>query len=114
MKAVGICIAMVLAALSAAPGYGMAPVQGNPSGQRALAAARLIENESVALDGQLDEPAWMRAVPAADFIQRDPANGAPATESTEVRVVYERDRLYVGVICRDSEPGGILGNQMQR
>ena len=50
-------------------------------------------DESITLDGRLDEDVWMRAVPATNFLQRDPDNGQPATEQTEVRFVYARDRL---------------------
>src|SRR5262245_34113972 len=77
-------------------------------------AVRLAEGERLVVDGVLDDPAWQRAVPAADFAQLDPENGAPATERTEVRVVFDRDRLFVGVHCFDSSPSRLLGNQMVR
>ena len=75
---------------------------------------RLTDGESITLDGRLDEPFWSRAVPAADFIQIDPANGTPATEPTEVRIAFDRDALYIGVTCFDSEPDGWLGCQRRR
>lgn len=51
---------------------------------------------------------------ATDFVQVDPVNGTPATEQTEVRSVYNRDNLYLGVICLDSEPDKWLGYQRRR
>ena len=48
------------------------------------------------IDGVLDEPIWQTAQPAAGFRQRDPDNGAAATERTEVRVVFEPGRLIIG------------------
>jgi hypothetical protein len=92
------------------------PVSAQPpaDGRRVVTAVRLAEGEAIQIDGRLDEPAWQRAVPASDFRQQDPDNGAPATEATEVRVLYSRQRLYIGVVAFDSEPGRILGNQMQR
>ena len=66
------------------------------------------------IDGAPDEAAWQKAVPATNFLQRDPENGAPATENTEVRVLFDRDRIVLGVICFDSEPTRLFGNQMQR
>ena len=42
-----------------------------------VTAIRLAEGEAIALDGRLDEPAWQRAVPATDFKQQIPQNGAP-------------------------------------
>ncbi len=104
-------LAAALAALAlAAPG---AAQQAAP-GRREVAAVRLAADESIALDGSLDEPAWRRAPAADGFVQQDPDNGAPATEPTEVRVLFDRHRLYLGIICHDSAPDRLLGNQMQR
>src|SRR5712691_7224776 len=79
-----------------------------------VTAVPLGADEKVSLDGRLDEPVWSRAQPAKDFVQVDPANGAPATERTEVRIAFDRERLYLGVICYDSDPAGIRGKQMLR
>jgi hypothetical protein len=48
------------------------------------------------LDGRLDEADWASAVPATEFRRDSPSDGKPAAEPTEVRVVYDRDALYVG------------------
>ena len=71
-------------------------------------------DESITLDGRLDEAVWMRAVPATNFLQRDPDNGQPATEQTEVRFVYDADKLYMGVTLFDSEPDKLTRYQMGR
>ncbi|MEW6323060.1 MAG: DUF5916 domain-containing protein [Acidobacteriota bacterium] len=84
--------------------------QSRPAVQAVLIEA----DERIELDGILDEPIWRRAAPATDFRQRDPNNGAPATERTEVRIVFDRNRIVLGVMCFDSEPHRLLGNQMQR
>ena len=105
--------AVVLAVLVLFP-TPAAPQGPASAGRRVVAAVRLAADESIALDGRLDEPAWQRALPADGFLQQDPDNGAPATEPTEVRVLFDRHRLYLGVICRDSAPDRLLGNQMQR
>lgn len=84
------------------------------SAPRALTAVRLLDSDVLRIDGIPDETVWERAQPATDFIQRDPANGAPATERTEVRVLYDTDRLVIGVVLHDTEPARVLGNQMQR
>jgi hypothetical protein len=60
---------------------------------------------SVTLDGTLDETAWAAAPVAKDFIQNDPDEGAPATYDTEVRVVYDDEAIYFGVLARDDQPG---------
>lgn len=82
--------------------------------RRTVTAARLDVEERIALDGRLDEPVWSRAVPAADFVQQDPNNGAPPTERTEVRFALTKDALYMGVSNFDSEPHKLAGNTMKR
>jgi hypothetical protein len=79
-----------------------------------MMAVRMGDEESIAVDGRLDEAIWKRTVPAADFIQTDPRNGAPATERTEVRIAYSRTALYMGVTCFDDEPTRLLRFQMRR
>ena len=54
-----------------------------------MTAVRLQETERITVDGRLSEDAWGRATPATDFRQQDPKNGEPATESTDIRVVYD-------------------------
>ncbi|MBI2071453.1 MAG: carbohydrate binding family 9 domain-containing protein, partial [Gemmatimonadetes bacterium] len=66
---------------------------------RAIRATSKIE-----IDGRVDEPAWRAAVPITEFIQAQPSTGAPATERTEVRLVYDDARLYISAICYDSDP----------
>jgi hypothetical protein len=82
--------------------------------RRALAAVRIPAGTTVRIDGVLDEDVWRTAQPAAEFTQRDPDNGAPASERTEVRVLFDSGRLIVGATLFDSEPDRLLGNQMQR
>ena len=84
------------------------------SGPRTFTAVRLAPDERLELDGVLDEPVWQRATPAGGFLQREPATGAPATEPTEVRVVYDARRLVLGVVLHDSQPEAILQNEMRR
>ena len=86
----------------------------SPSERRSMEAVRMSTDESITLDGRLDEDVWMRAVPATNFLQRDPDNGQPATEQTEVRFVYDGDKLYMGVTLFDSEPDKLNYYQMGR
>ncbi|HEY3093922.1 MAG TPA: DUF5916 domain-containing protein, partial [Vicinamibacterales bacterium] len=86
----------------------------SPDVRRTMAAVRMEAGDTIVLDGRLDEAVWMRAVPATNFVQRDPDTGQRATESTEVRIVYNADKLYMGVTCFDSEPDRLIANQMAR
>ena len=60
------------------------------------------------LDGRLDEPAWATTTPITQLLQRDPNEGASATEATEVRVLYDADALYIGARLFDSAPRDII------
>ena len=62
---------------------------------------------NVAIDGRLDEGAWSRATPITEFRQYQPAEGAPASVATEVRILYDDEALYVGARMRD--PAGAAG-----
>lgn len=84
------------------------------SGRRVVTAERLKDDERVTLDGILDEPAWKRAATAGEFIMQDPVLGGTPTESTDIRVTFNQDHLYIGVLCRDSEPDRLLGNTRKR
>ncbi|MDP3719270.1 MAG: DUF5916 domain-containing protein [Acidobacteriota bacterium] len=79
-----------------------------------LAAERLQDEERITLDGRLDEPAWARAVPATDFRQQEPVEGAAPSQPTEVRVVFSANSLYIGAELFDSDPSGIKGFQRRR
>ncbi len=59
---------------------------------------------TITVDGRLDESSWAGAEPASDFTQTEPAEGQPATERTEVRVLIGDDALYVGARLHDREP----------
>ncbi len=65
-------------------------------------------NGGVKIDGVLDEDCWSRAEKSGGFVQADPHDGEPATESTYVQVCYDNQALYVAVTCMENEPDKIL------
>ncbi len=66
------------------------------------------------IDGRLDDPLWGAAEPLADFTQRQPLDGQPATERTEVRVAYDDGALYVAARLFDAEPGAVAARLGRR
>jgi len=68
----------------------------------------------ITLDGVLDEEVWRTAETATDFVQAEPHEGQPATERTEVRLLYDRDALYVGVRCWDATPSALIVNDIRK
>ncbi len=96
---------LLLATMVLLPAGAVALAPGRDPGSD-LTAARAIG--PVQVDGRLDDPSWARAPAYQRFIQSFPSEGAPATQRTEVRVLYDASRLYVGVHCFDTHPGAIL------
>ena len=78
-------------------------VIGSASAQDREARAVRIETPP-RVDGVLDESFWAQIPPVTGFRQRDPVDGAPASERTEVRIAYDNDALYFGFTFFDSEP----------
>jgi hypothetical protein len=56
------------------------------------------------IDGNLTDECWSHAEPVSRFTQRDPDEGMPATEGTELRILYDDDALYVAARLFDSQP----------
>ncbi len=67
----------------------------------------------ITLDGKLDEAVWELATPATGFLQWQPNPGAPGSERTEVRFLYDDNNLYVGAFCFDSDPKGPIVNELK-
>src|SRR5438034_356757 len=68
----------------------------------------------ITIDGVLDEPDWKAATPIGEIRQREPHPGENASESTEVKLLYDSQNLYIGVMCFYSDPKHIIGTQMSR
>jgi hypothetical protein len=68
--------------------------------------------ESPRIDGNLDEPAWQSAPVVDRFVQQEPQEGEPATDRTEVRMLYDAGHLYIGVKAYTSI--GVTATEMRR
>ena len=88
-------------------------IESMPSDKEYMIKALQVEC-SPNIDGLLKEAIWMMASPAAHFIQKQPDEGQPATENTEVRILYDMNNLYIGIMCFDSEPDRIIANEKRR
>ena len=93
--------------------YAAASQQTSPTDPVRSAVVTAITSEIV-IDGSLDEAAWRQAPTIGDLVQRIPVAGGAPTERTEVRLLYDEDNLYIGVLCHDTEPDRVLASQMAR
>ena len=80
---------------------------GAPAGAQDREARAVRIEAPPRIDGVLDEPFWEQIPPITGFRQRDPVDGAPASERTEVRIAFDDNALYFGFTFFDSEPDRI-------
>jgi Domain of unknown function (DUF5916) len=81
----------------------------------AFVVGTLPENDDPpVIDGRVNDTVWDSVKPYTEFTQQDPAEGAAATERTEVRLMIGRGNVYVGIICFDSDPSKIIVSQARR
>ena len=125
-----VCLAASASAQSAPAGNGSGG--SDPAGSdvplgRAVAGFELAAQSSIKvvravrveqeprMDGNvLGDPVWAAAQPVGGFRQTFPDEGLPATERTEVRVLFTSDTIYFGVICYDSDPAAIIMSDSRR
>ena len=102
----------VLAGLAAAPSAASAGEEESESGTRIGRAASTLE--APVIDGRMDDEVWQGAEPLTGFVQANPFEGQPATERTEVRILFDDDALYIGATLYDSDPDGIIATDARR
>ena len=89
-----------------------ATVSRSAEGSVTVRAVRL--SESLTVDGRLDEPVYITVPAVSDFIQQEPREGEPATEQTEVWILFDNTNLYISARCWDSHPERQVINEMRR
>ena len=88
-------------------------INRDAAGRATIRAIRL--DQSIRLDGQLDEPVYATVPPIADFVQQSPDEGAPATEKTEAWIMFDRTNIYVsGRVWDSAPPSQWVANEMRR
>ncbi len=88
------------------------------SGELAAQQSRTTTATQVAtapvIDGRLDDETWSGLMPLTGFTQREPTEGQPVSQRTEVRLAYDDEALYVGAWMFDEDPSGIVLGQTLR
>jgi hypothetical protein len=105
LKRIGHVLAVTLAVL-VFPGRAESQALAGATDDHAaapMAVAVRIETP-ITIDGRLDEAAWSLAAPITAFTQMEPDEGAPLSERTEVRVLYDDSNLYIGAWLFDGSP----------
>jgi len=89
-----------------------AVVARDSQGRMTMRAVRL--GGPLQLDGLLDEGVYADVDPVTDFIQQEPDEGAPATDQTELWVLFDDDMLYIAARCWSEFPDRLVANEMKR
>ena len=72
-------------------------------------------DQGPALDGEvLNDPVWAGVTPSDQFTQNTPDEGEPASQNTELRVVYTKEAIYVSFVCFDDDPEAIIVSDARR
>ena len=87
---------------------------GQEDESKPVIITKQIETGKIKLDGLLEESEWKMVQPVTNFIQRDPHEGEPSTEKSEVYVIFDENNLYIGAMLYDRDPSGILAYQKRR
>jgi len=96
------------------PSYASPQTKQQPGTQTLPIAHAIRVDHAPKLDGTLNDPLWQQATPIANFRQREPYEGQPPTEPTEIRILYTNHEVYFGITCSDSDPKGIVATELRR
>ena len=66
------------------------------------------------IDGKVDDEVWKLAEPIGEFVQVEPVEGAPPSEPSDIRFLFDAAHLYIGMRLYDSDPSGIIATSRER
>jgi len=89
-----------------------ATVARDSTGRVTVRATRI--TDPMTLDGVLDEGVYARIRPIDGFLQQEPHEGQPATQKTDVWLLFDDRNLYVSARCWSTDPSRIVANEMRR
>src|SRR5262245_5011311 len=107
-------VAMAFLVLSVAPYLAQGRQVPEPESAGTPLANPRSATAAIELEGYTDEPDWATATPIGPLIQSEPVSGRPSTERTDVRLVFDEQALYIGVVCEEIHPHGLIATQLSR
>ena len=87
-------------------------ISRDAAGRATLRAVRLAA--PLKIDGRLDEEVYQTVPPMSGFIQNDPKEGAPASEETDLWILFDDDNLYFVARCWHKDVTKIVATEMRR
>ena len=121
-------LCLLLLAAAAASAQPVARTAGAASGAAPAAPAEVVTRESdgrvtvratrvakpIVLDGRLDDEVYGQVGSIGDLVQQEPFEGKPATEKTEIWLLFDDKNIYVSARCLDSHPERAIVKEMRR
>jgi hypothetical protein len=89
-----------------------ATVARDSAGHVTVRATRIAE--PITIDGGLGEGVYTRIQAIDGFLQQEPHEGQPASQKTDVWLLYDDKFVYVAARCWTTEPDEIVANEMRR
>jgi hypothetical protein len=107
-RSLRLAIPLVLGCFGAAEAAAQAPpsqlADANPSGRkypaRVYQTVRL-DGAPPAIDGRLDDDAWRQGEWAGNYRQNLPTEGAPPSQPTELKILYDDRHIYIAIRAYD-------------
>jgi hypothetical protein len=97
-------VSLLLACLGSAALGGDQSSSPNPFGRKYPVRVYVTERLAVkppVIDGRLDDEAWQQGEWAGDYTQQAPTEGAPPSQRTELKILYDDRHVYFAVRAYD-------------
>ena len=97
-----------------AQGANAPPARDFQTYQPSVRPVRIQASDAPSIDGDISDTVWAKAPSIDEFYQLTPKEGAPGSERTVVRVLYDENNIYFAVHAYDREPDKITATVMSR
>ncbi len=98
----------------AIPAFAQDPPPPDPPGASHPPVHAVRTDRPVSVDGLLNEDVWKNGEAISSFTQRDPDQGLPPRQRTEVRLAFDDDAVYVGARLYDTAPDSVVARLARR
>lgn len=91
------------------------PAAGDaPRVRRTAQIMPIAEADAPRIDGHMEDPCWTEAPAIGELTMVEPWEGRAPTQRTVVKLLHDRDNLYVGLWCFDDHPELIRSSMRAR
>ena len=87
-------------------------ISRDEAGRTTVRATRI--DVPLVVDGRLDDEVYRRVRSFGDFVQQEPLEGAPATQRTDVWLLFDDEHLYVSARCWQDASVRLVANELRR